>query len=173
MVDRNDKTLAEGPEIAGLGPQNSTARRGGRGALVAQLMSAQEQLRSETSDNDDRPDVSAGLSEQMRDLMELRTRVQCLSRTAGPLSRVLHGFENEMECMLSEMDRWSGQLSRDSAVLQQEKQAVDAEVVDLETRVRNLEQEIQEQTEAIAVSQSVIRSQEQKLEQVLHSLTSN
>ncbi|KAK0050107.1 TRAF3-interacting protein 1 [Biomphalaria pfeifferi] len=156
------------------------------GALVKKMLESKKDLESGNKNQIgtgkkteiERPSVSDAQRRKHRELVQkevekLRGSIQSLTRSANPLGKVMDYVQEDLDSMQQELDKWREENAQHALELKREMNVTDRAVEPLKQQLTELEQAIKDQLDQIAATKANIIKNDQKIQKMLHGISSS
>ncbi|XP_055859821.1 TRAF3-interacting protein 1-like isoform X6 [Biomphalaria glabrata] len=156
------------------------------GALVKKMLESKKDLESGNKNQIgtgkkteiERPSVSDAQRRKQRELVQkevekLRGSIQSLTRSANPLGKVMDYVQEDLDSMQQELDKWREENAQHALELKREMNVTDRAVEPLKQQLTELERAIKDQLDQIAATKANIIKNDQKIQKMLHGISSS
>ncbi|KAH9514360.1 TRAF3-interacting protein 1 [Bulinus truncatus] len=156
------------------------------GALVKKMLESKKDLESGNKSQSgagkkteiERPSVSDAQRRKQREMVQkevdkLRGSIQSLTRSANPLGKVMDYVQEDLDSMQQELEKWREENAQHALELKREMNVTDRAVEPLKQQLSELERAIKDQLDQIAATKANIIKNDQKIQKMLHGLSSS
>ncbi|CAL1533157.1 unnamed protein product [Lymnaea stagnalis] len=154
------------------------------GALVKKMLESKKDLEGGSKNQAlkkteiERPALSDAQRRKQRELVQkevdkLRGSIQSLTRSANPLGKVMDYVQEDLDSMQQELDKWREENAQHALELKREMNVTDRAVEPLKQQLTELERAIKDQLDQIAATKANIIKNDQKIQKMLHGISSS
>lgn len=155
----NDQTFGKGEEDTE------------KGSLVKKLIKSKLDL--EDNSESQNQISSATLVRSNRDIERLKEHIQTLTKLANPLSKLLDNLQEDIDLMLLEERNWIEEQQRNEQQLLVLREQMDEELKNVNLQIVNLDDQIQQEKDAILVTNINLLINQAKLEDIVRRMIEN
>ena len=144
-----------------------------KGSLVKKLIKSKMELEFTANENQQTQISSATLIRSNRDIERLKEHIQTLTKLANPLSKLLDNLQEDIDLMLLEERNWLEEQQRNEQQLLTLREQMNEELNNLNLQITNLDDQIQQEKDAILVTNVNLLTNQTKLENIVRRMIEN